>query len=159
MTTTRAAKGGVIHFPAAIILDSVSVIEPPPSETLPGIAEAVHPAELLIFSKRLVQAARKRNRNVRWQKVNRSRIELARLCLERALSNWSAAMPPLPDPQNSEMDEADNGRAYGEAEKKDLVGEAFHTFGETAAQALADKLDIPFEDCAEAIERLKHRPH
>lgn len=140
MTYVRVSGGGGLHFPPFnTISDSVSVIEPPAPEALPGIAAAVHPSELLVFSRKLVQAANKRRHNMRWEKVNRSRLELARLCLDRALS-----MPPdEPTP----------------AEKRDLIGEAFHTFGEAAARSLAEDLGVPFEDCGEAIERLEHRPH
>ncbi len=87
MTTARTSGGGSLHFPPfGIIKDSVSVIEPPPAMDLRGMAGAILPSELLVFSRRLVQAAKRRERNPRWQKVNRARLELARLCLDRALS-------------------------------------------------------------------------
>lgn len=47
--------------------------------------------------------------------------------------------------------------ALSEADRRDLVGEAFHTFGELAARALARRFCMPFEDCREAIDRLRHR--
>lgn len=150
MTTVRASGGGVIHFPHALITDSSSVIEPPPSDALPGIAEAVHPAELLVFSKRLVQAAHKRNRNPRWEKVNRSRLVLARLCLDRALGL---------ELRHAEAEAAETDEAMSEPDALDLVAESFHTFGEAAARALADRLGVAFETCGEAIERLERRPH
>lgn len=148
MTTTRISGGGVLHFPPfGVLRDAVSVIEPPAPDELPGIAAAVHPAELLVFSKRLVQAAKKRQRNSRWQKVNRSRLELARLCLDRALGLELRHV------------EAEEGAKVVETDARDLVAEAFHTFGEDAARALADRLGVPFEACGEAIERLERRPN
>lgn len=145
MTTVRVSGGGVLHFPPfGAIADSVGVIEPPAPDALPAIAARVHPTELLLFAKRLVQATRKRQRNPRWEKVNRSRLELARLCLDRALD-------ALPDPE-------EDARDAGPATKRNLVGEAFHTFGEDAARSLADELGVDFDACGEAIERLERRP-
>lgn len=43
------------------------------------------------------------------------------------------------------------------AARHELVGEAFHTFGEPAARALARRFRVFFEDCREAIERLRYR--
>lgn len=47
--------------------------------------------------------------------------------------------------------------ALSESDRRSLVGEAFHTFGEPAARALARRFRIAFEDCQEAIDRLRHR--
>ncbi len=54
-------------------------------------------------------------------------------------------------PVNDDTDDLDA------ATRRDLIAEAFHTFGERAARALARQLRIPFETCREAIERLRYR--
>lgn len=57
-------------------------------------------------------------------------------------------LPPVTDEVLAGLDDA---------ERRDLVAEAFHTFNETAAREVAVRLGVPFADCFEAIERLRHR--
>ena len=59
------------------------------------------------------------------------------------------------DTQADRDDEAD----LPEDERRALVATAFHVFGEDAAFALALRLRVEFEDCAEDIERFRYRPH
>lgn len=87
MTTTVLADGRVLHLPGApFIVDSVSVIMPPADDELAAIVPLVRADDLLLFTRRLVNGARRRRFNSRWRLMNRSRLELARLCIERALA-------------------------------------------------------------------------
>jgi len=85
MTTAITTGGKRVHFPGSFATDAAGVIIPPTAEELTRIAEAIEPRELLVFATRLVRNTRKR----RWQPphaaLNRSRLELARLCFDRAL--------------------------------------------------------------------------
>lgn len=56
----------------------------------------------------------------------------------------------------ADMDD-DDWRALPEAERRALVTEAFHTFDEAEARALADRLVVSFETCREDIARAEHR--
>lgn len=73
---------------------------------------ARRPTELMSFSQRLLKAASKRRHNLRWEKVNRSRIVLAQLCLDRALD-------VMPAPVEDDASDADP-----EA-KRELVVESY----------------------------------
>lgn len=146
MTYAHISGGGVVHFPPfGSLKDSVSTIEPPAPVLLPAIAALIRPAELMSFSRRLLNAASKRRRNPRWEKVNRSRIVLAQLCLDRALG-------VMPSPAEDDASDADP-----EA-KRDLVVEAYETFGANVARELAARIGVAFDECGEAIERLERRP-
>ena len=90
MTTTMTMSGKPLHFPAAIQIDADGAIEAPPREELARIAEIVEPAGLLVFTTRLIRNVRKRRHQPRHCKLNRSRLELVRLCIERALRNEAA---------------------------------------------------------------------
>ena len=59
-------------------------------------------------------------------------------------------LPPVSDYDGEEI-ELETAR--------ELVAEAFHTFDERTARALANRLCVAFDECREAIERLRHRPH
>lgn len=48
-------------------------------------------------------------------------------------------------------------RGLSDHGRRELVAEAFHTFGEANARWLADHLDVAFEDCAEPVERRGRR--
>ncbi len=56
----------------------------------------------------------------------------------------------------ADMDD-DDWRALPEADRRALVAEAFHTFDEGFARALADRLGVSFEACTEDIVRAEHR--
>lgn len=90
MTTTKLIDGRVIHIPGApFILDSTSVIEAPTDDELAQIVPLVEAGELLLFTKRLVDGARKRRRQPRYHLVNRARLVLAGM-IERALRETPA---------------------------------------------------------------------
>lgn len=87
MTTTVLTDGRVIHIPGMpFILDSASVIAAPPADELAALVPLVRPDELLPLTKRLVHHTAKRRFQEHYREVNRARLELARLCIERALS-------------------------------------------------------------------------
>ncbi|WP_267395569.1 MULTISPECIES: hypothetical protein [unclassified Sphingomonas] len=85
MTSTRSMEGKGLHFPPSLATDADGVILPAPAGVLPTIAAAVEPSELLYFAQRLIRGARRRRRQPRWSAVNAQRMELAQLCLARAL--------------------------------------------------------------------------
>lgn len=87
MTSTRSMEGKGLHFPPSLATDDRGVIVVPPVEALPSIAAAVEPSDLLYFAQRLVRGVRRRRHQVRWSAVNEQRLELARLCIARAISD------------------------------------------------------------------------
>ena len=86
MTQTLDHARKPIFFPPSLPLDPAGTIEPPPFIDLPAIAAAVHPDELMLFTRRLVASAKKRSRTERYHRLNRRRLELARLCIDRILA-------------------------------------------------------------------------
>ena len=86
MTTTTLLDGRVLHLPGApFILDATSLIMAPADADLVALVPLIRPDELLLFTKRLVDGAHKRRRQDRYAAVNRARLHLARLCIDRAL--------------------------------------------------------------------------
>ena len=79
-------EGKGLHFPASLATDDQGIIMVPPIEALPTIAAAVEPSDLIYFAQRLIAGTRRKRHLVRWSAVNKQRMELARLCLARALS-------------------------------------------------------------------------
>ena len=67
-------------------MDEDGIIVLPRYETLPDIAEQIDPAGLFLFVKRLIVSAYKKRRTDRWKYVNQRRLELARLCIDRMLT-------------------------------------------------------------------------
>lgn len=86
MTQTLDHARKPIFFPPAMPLDPAGVIEAPPFTALATIAAAVHPDELLLFTRRLIDSTKYRRRQRRWAAVNQRRLELARLCIDRILA-------------------------------------------------------------------------
>lgn len=86
MTATRTAGGVPLHFPPTLDVDDDGLIKAPPESDLEGIADAVHVEGLLLFTHRLIGSAKRRGRKPRWYAVNVWRLQLARACLDRALS-------------------------------------------------------------------------
>jgi hypothetical protein len=85
MTQTMTIAGKPLFFPSSLKTDAGGVIEPPAPDQLPGIAETVAPGGLLLFTMRLVRSAKNHRLSERWRGVNRSKLALAGLCLERAI--------------------------------------------------------------------------
>ena len=85
MTSTLTRFGRPLHFPPSLGAPGALVIPAVPLEQLERIADEVAAEGLLLFTKRLVDGARKRRFTSRWREVNVSRLQLARLCLDRAL--------------------------------------------------------------------------
>ena len=86
MTSVVLMDGRVLHLPGApFILDATSAIGAPADDELAALVPLIPADELLLFTRRLVDGARKRRREARWREVNRARLFMARLCIERAL--------------------------------------------------------------------------
>jgi hypothetical protein len=58
MTSAKTIDGKAMHFPGSLIVDSTSVIEPPPQDVLPEIAASIAPEELLLFAKLMLAPTR-----------------------------------------------------------------------------------------------------
>lgn len=87
MTQTISVAGAPLYFPASLVTDDNGVIVPMPPEGLVDLASRVAPDGALLFAKRLIGAARKYHREGRYLAINRQRVQLARLCLDRALGS------------------------------------------------------------------------
>ena len=86
MTQALTAAGEPLYFPASLGPDPQGVIPAPTAEEMASVVEAISPDGLLLFLKRVVDGARKRRFNERWSEVNRSRLQLAKLLIDRALA-------------------------------------------------------------------------
>jgi hypothetical protein len=87
MTQTLSHHGRSIYFPTSLATGADGVIVPMPPERLADLASQVAPDGALLFAKRLIGAARKYHREPRYAAINRQRVQLARLCLDRALGD------------------------------------------------------------------------
>lgn len=89
MTSARSldGKGYGVHFPPSLATDDRGVIVPVPTTALPEIAAKVDPTDLLYFAQRLLKGAHRRRHQLRWSAINAQRLELARLCINRAASD------------------------------------------------------------------------
>jgi hypothetical protein len=79
--------GTPLYFPVSLATGDDGVIVPMPPERLADLASQVAPDGGLLFAKRLISAARKYHREPRYAAINRQRVQLARLCLDRALGD------------------------------------------------------------------------
>lgn len=61
-------------------------IIPRPHTALADFANQVAPAQLLPFIRRLINGTSKRGKEARWRAVNRQRLEIAKLCIDRGLT-------------------------------------------------------------------------
>ena len=86
MTTTISTTGRAIHFPGPLVIGPDGVLEAPPRERLAEIAEAVDPNLLLVFSTRLLRGARRKRFKANRASLNRAYLDLARMCIDRALT-------------------------------------------------------------------------
>lgn len=86
MSLTFDREHRPLFFPPSLQTDEAGVIMARPSDELVAFAEQVAPEQLLPFVRRLINVTRKRRRQVRWSVVNRQRMELARLCIDRVIS-------------------------------------------------------------------------
>lgn len=84
MTQTMSAAGRPLFFPASYAVGDDGAIVPPAPDEISRIVDAIATDELLLFTKRLISTAKKRRRADRYVHVNRARLALARLCIERA---------------------------------------------------------------------------
>ena len=94
MTTTTLRDGRVLHIPGVpFITDAVSVILAPADDDLAKLAQLVRADDLVPFSSRLIRGVKKRRFQPRYAAVNRARLELARLCIDRSLAEGGLAGP------------------------------------------------------------------
>ena len=87
MTTTLSAERRPIHFPGPLVLGPDGILAAPPRHRLEEIATAVDHDALLIFASRLVKGASRRRFKPARVELNRCYLELARLCIDRALAD------------------------------------------------------------------------
>ena len=87
MTSTTLTDGRVLHIPGTpFITDALSVIIAPADDEIAALARLVRTDDLAPFTSRLLRAVKKRRFHDRYRDVNRARLELARLCIDRLLS-------------------------------------------------------------------------
>ena len=87
MTATVLIDGSVARIPRSpLVISDAGVIEAPSRDELVSLVPMIRSNDLLPFVKRLLGGCKKRRLNGRWHAVNQSRLELARLCIDRALA-------------------------------------------------------------------------
>lgn len=90
MSSVGLTDGRVLHIPGApFIIDSTSIIIAPADGDLAAYVPLINEDQLLLFTKRLVDGARKRRFAERYRDVNRARLVLARMCIDRVLAGLS----------------------------------------------------------------------
>ena len=85
MTHVMSEAGRPLFFPASLDTDNAGIILPRSIDELAPLVDTIAAAQLLPFVRRLINGTAKRKRQPRWAAVNRQRLEVARLCIERAL--------------------------------------------------------------------------
>jgi hypothetical protein len=95
VTQTISTAGTPLYFPASLATGVDGLIVPMPPEGLMDLASRVAPDGALLFAKRLIGAARKYHREARYTAINRQRVQLARLCLDRALGDMPDVVKEL----------------------------------------------------------------
>lgn len=85
MTQAMSVAGTPLYFPASLATGDDGLIVPMPPDHLADLASQVAPDGALLFAKRLIGAARKYHREPRYAAINRQRVQLARLCLDRVI--------------------------------------------------------------------------
>lgn len=92
MSSVSLTDGRILHVPGApYLLDATSVIIAPAADDLAALVPLIRDDQLLLFAKRLVDGARKRRFCERYRHMNRAKLELARMCIDRALADWHEA--------------------------------------------------------------------
>lgn len=85
MTQTLDVAGRPLFFPPSLDPDASGVILPRPFAELEPFVAQVAPEQLFPFMRKLVNGLSKRKREARWSAVNRQRLLLLRLCIDRVL--------------------------------------------------------------------------
>jgi hypothetical protein len=85
MTALLMTDGAWLQFPPLPIRNSIDVIEAPQDAEVHAIAATVAADRLLQFAKILLGSANKRRANERHKYVNRSKMLLAKLLIERSM--------------------------------------------------------------------------
>lgn len=86
MSQTLDTFGRPLFFPSSLATDEAGVIVPRPIDELAAFAAGIAPDQLLPFLRRLVNSTSHRKRQARWAAVNRLRMEIARLCIDRVMA-------------------------------------------------------------------------
>ncbi len=74
MTQTMSAAGKPLFFPSSYATGDDGAIVPPQPDEIVRIVDEIAPAEILLFTKRLIATTKKRQRGNRYQHVNRARL-------------------------------------------------------------------------------------
>lgn len=93
MTQTIDRTGRPLFFPPSMDMDDAGMIIPRPFEELAMFAANVAPHELFPFIRRLINGTSRRRNHAKWAAVNEQRLLLARLCIERAMTDGTLARP------------------------------------------------------------------
>lgn len=94
MSQTLNGAGRPLFFPSSLATDEDGVILPRPLDELKPFVGEVASNQLLPFIRRLINGTAKRRRQERWSAVNRQRLLLARLCIDRMLEEGSYTLAP-----------------------------------------------------------------
>lgn len=93
MSQTLDAAGRPLFFPPSMATDDAGVILARPQAELEAFARQIAPERLLPFLRTLINGTGKRKRQPRWEAVNRQRMEIARLCIERVIADQLYSLP------------------------------------------------------------------
>ncbi len=89
MSSVRLTDGRMLHIPGTpLMLDSRSIIMAPADNDLAEVMPLIPSAQFLLFTKRLVDGARKRRRQGRYTDMNVACLRSAMMCIDRASKHW-----------------------------------------------------------------------
>jgi hypothetical protein len=92
MTATVLIDGSIFRIPETpFVLNDAGEITAPSRDELVRVVPLIKRHDLLHLVRRLMGACYKRRLNSRWRAVNQSRLELARLCIDRALAEHTSS--------------------------------------------------------------------
>ncbi len=89
MSYARLNDGSIFHFP--VLAGSADVIDVPPVQELARTVGEMQPSSIPLFTKSLLGGVLKRRHAARYAKVNRARLVMARLCIDRMLAEGETA--------------------------------------------------------------------
>lgn len=93
MAQTLDRSGAPLFFPQSMDMDERGVVIPRPMGELTMLVDQIAPHDLLPFVRRLINGTSRRRQQEKWSAVNRQRLELARLCIERAMNDGTIPLP------------------------------------------------------------------
>jgi hypothetical protein len=86
MTQAMTVANRPLFFPASLDTNEAGVILPRSRDELAPLVDTIAHNQLLPLVRKLVNGTNKRKREVRWSAVNRERLELMRLCVDRLIA-------------------------------------------------------------------------